>query len=370
MTIEEKKQFIIDAHRLYMNFRPYDGGVSLDEIRKREDVFWEIYASSFYHLLPKSLFKYRKPTEEAIKNLENDEAWFSHPADFDDTVDSAINNDIESELDEFEKQPETITLKLAKAFINAFAASKGVTLDEKQIEEAFPLFNKDGTFNEEDTKAYLEKKMPENATDECISRLKENTSKVVNDKVIDSVKGFLLNYIDLNQRTRNETLVFSLAEENDNQAMWGLYADESKGFCIEYGFPCDTFLGQRMLLNLFPIYYGEKPLINFFDVLIKGLYSKNQINGISYDDYKEWFLSAYTKDKTYEFQKEWRVTFDKVMGGNLQSFPFAKSIILGERMTEDNKRRLIEIARKKNMKVFIRKVNKTGSKIVVEQLLC
>ena len=69
----EKKQYIIDVHRLYMNFRPYDGDVSLREMRKREDAFWELYSSSFYHLLPKSLFKYRKPTEEAIKNLENDE---------------------------------------------------------------------------------------------------------------------------------------------------------------------------------------------------------------------------------------------------------------------------------------------------------
>ena len=211
--------------------------------------------------------------------------------------------------------------------------------------------------------------MPDSATDECVQRLKENTSKVINDKVLESVKGFLTYYLDLNNRTRNETITFSLAEESDNQAMWGLYADESRGFCIEYSFPTDSFLGQRMLLNLFPIYYGDKPLIKFFDVLIKGLYSKNNINGISYEDYQDWFLSAYTKDKTYEFQKEWRITFDKRMGGNLQTFPFAKSIILGERMTEDNKKRLIEIARKKNIKVFLRKVNKTGSKIVVEQLL-
>ena len=35
MNNEEKKQFIIDAHRLYMGFRPYDGGISLDEMKKR-----------------------------------------------------------------------------------------------------------------------------------------------------------------------------------------------------------------------------------------------------------------------------------------------------------------------------------------------
>ena len=368
MDNEEKKQFIINAHKLYMKYRPYDGCSSIDDMKAKEDAFWSVYASSFYHLLPKSLFKYRKPTEDAIKCLKNDEAWFSHPADFDDTVDSVINNDIESELEEFEKHPEVVTMKLAKAFVGAFAASKGITINEKQIEECLPLFDENGTFNEEDTKQYLLSKMPEYATDECVSKLKENTSTVVNDKVLESVKGFLTYYVDLNKRTRSETLVYSLAEEGDNQAMWGLYADESKGFCIEYEFPKETFLGQRMLLNLFPIYYGEKPLIKFFDVLIKGLYAKNQVNGISYEDYQDWFLSAYTKDKTYEFQKEWRITFDKRMGGNLQQFPFAKSIILGERMLEEHKERLIDIAKKKGISVYIRKVNKTGSKITVERL--
>ena len=211
--------------------------------------------------------------------------------------------------------------------------------------------------------------MPGCPIDECIGRLKENTNKVVNENVLVSVKGFLTYYLDLNKRMRNEAFIFSLAEESDNQAMWGLYADESKGFCIEYSFPRDDFLGQRMLLNLFPIYYGEKPLIKFFDVLIKGLYAQNNINGISYDDYQDWFLSAYTKDKTYEFQKEWRITFDKRMGGNLQQFPFAKSIILGERISEENKSRLIEIAKKKGLDVYQRNINKTGSKVIVTRIL-
>lgn len=368
MTNEEKRKFIIDAHRLFMECRPYDGCISLEEMKSKEDEFWIKFSSLFSHLLPKSLFKYRKPTENAISNLENDTAWFSHPSDFDDTVDSVINNDIESELKEFEENPHLVTKKLAAAFINALMAPYGVSVDEKQIEEALPLFNSDGTFNEEDTKQYLEEKMPCSATDECVQRLKENTSKVVNDKVLESVKDFLTYYLDLNTRTRSETITFSLAEESDNQAMWGLYADESRGFCIEYSFPDGSFLGQRMLLNLFPIYYGDKPLIKFFDVLVKGLYSKNNINGISYEDYQDWFLSAYTKDKTYEWQKEWRITFEKRMGGNLQPFPFAKSIILGERISDEHKTRLIDIAKKKNIPVFVRTINKTGSKIVVEKL--
>ena len=134
MNNEEKRQFIIDAHKLYMQCRPYDDCVSIEEMKSKEDKFWLKHSSLFYHLLPKSLFKYRKPTEDAITNFEKDTAWFSHPSDFDDTVDSVINNDIESELKEFEEHPELVTIKLAAAFINALMKPYGAKVDQKQIE--------------------------------------------------------------------------------------------------------------------------------------------------------------------------------------------------------------------------------------------
>lgn len=368
MTNEEKKQFILSAHKLFMDYRPYDSAISLDQIKKREDEFWSVYSSLFYDLIPKTFYKYRKPTKEAIENFINDEAWFSRPSKFDDTVDSTINNDIETELEEFEKNPKIVTERLAKALVNAFANKLGISVDEKLVSEGLPLFNSDGTFNETETKQFLTKTMPFYATDECVARLKKATDKTAIDDTLKAVEGFLKNYTDMNNKTRNETLAFCLAEESDNQAMWGLCADESRGFCIEYEIPSDTFLGQRMLLNLFPIYYGEKPLIKFFDVLIRGLYSQKQINGIDYDDYQEWFLSTFTKSPTYSFEQEWRISFDNRMGGNLQTFPFAKSIILGERMEESIKKQLIEAAKKKSVKVYERKFNKCGSKIVVEEL--
>lgn len=369
MTNEEKKQFIIDAYKLYMKHRPYDVATSTDNVKKNEDEFWSNYYSLFYDKMPKSLYKYRKIYTDSLKCLENDEAWFSHPKDFDDTVDSTLNNDIEEELDDFEKNPQKIKKELSKAFINVFASKYGVSIDMSMVDEGFPLFNEDGTINDVDVRKYLSEKMPEYETDECIKRLKINSSGLINEEVQESVKGFLKTYLGMNDRVRSESLTFSLAEENDNQAMWGLYADESKGFCIEYYFSPNDFLGQRMLLNLFPIYYGDKPLIKFIDVLIRGIYSINKINGIPYEDYQEWFLSTFTKDKSYEFQKEWRITFDKTNGGNLQKFPFIKSIILGERISEENAKKLIDIVKKKNILIYQRKINKSGSKIIVEKIV-
>ena len=192
MNNEEKKQFILNAHSLYMEFRPYDGSISFEQLKQKEDEFWQLYSSIFCSLIPKLFYKYRKPTEEAITNFENDEAWFSHPSNFDDTVDSTINNDIEEELEEFEKNPRNATERLAKSFVNAFAKKLGVRVDEDLISEALPLFNEDGSFNETDTKQLLAIMMPQCATDKCISQLKKATDEVTNNEVMDSVKGFLM----------------------------------------------------------------------------------------------------------------------------------------------------------------------------------
>lgn len=368
MTNEEKKQFIIDAHKLYMKYRPYDVVTSLYDIKKNEDEFWNNYYSAFYDKMPKSLYKYRKINCYTLKCLENDEAWFSHPKDFDDTVDSTLNNDIEEELSNFEKNSQNMTKEFSKNLINIFSSKYGLLIDTSIIDNIFPILNEDGTINDVDIRKYLSEKIPKYAIEECVKTLKINSSKLTTKTVQESVKELLNKYLKMNNIIKNELLTFSLAEESDNQAMWGLYADESKGFCIEYSFSKNELLGQRILLNLLPIYYGDKPLIKFFDVLIKGMYSANNINGISYEDYQKWFLSIYTKDKSYEFQKEWRITFDKTMGSNLQKIPFIKSIIFGERISEDNKKKLMEIAKNKNISIYQRKINKSGSKIIVEKI--
>lgn len=109
MTNEEKKEFIIGVHSLFMKLRPYDGCVSVTEIKEKEDALWNAYSEKFYSLIPKSLYKYRKADNRAISNFENDKAWFCCPMDFDDTVDSTINNDIDLDLMRFDNnQPEVL----------------------------------------------------------------------------------------------------------------------------------------------------------------------------------------------------------------------------------------------------------------------
>ena len=369
MTNEEKKQFIIEAHKLYMERRPYDNNKSFDKTKEKENEFWKTYYSKFGKMIPKSLYKYRPPTKKAIENLENNNAWFSHPIDFDDTVDSTLNNDIEAELDEIDKDPTIVAKKLSIEFIKIFSLNYGVKIDASKIDEMCQLFNlEDGSLKEAEAKKYLAKKLPNLVADNCVEELKKRLLTVDYGELKEPVTKALKEFMSINDKIRSETLSFSVAEEGDNQAMWGLYAKESRGFCIEYCFPKDEFLAQRMILNLFPIYYGSKPQINFLDALIKGIYSANKVGGISPEDYREWFLSAYTKNPTYSFQNEWRITLDGQFGSNIQDFPFARSIILGERISKRTANMLIKIAKEKHITVYQRRYNKSYSKIIAEKI--
>ena len=368
MNNEEKKRFIVDIHRLYMELRPYDGDFPLEIMKKKEDFMWEIFKDIFYCKQPKTLYKYRKFNEQNISNLENDIAWFSKPVEFGDIVDFTINTDIETELEDFEKHPQKYTKKVAIAFIIFWLRQYGQTVDENMIDMILSLFNDNGEVSEDDAKAFLKDKMPQYSSDVYSKKLFEATQLPNQAQTKEAIKGFLKIYLDFNNKLRKESFVFCLAEEGNNQAMWETYADDATGFCIEYQIPNDTFLGQRMLMNLLPIYYGEKESIIFFDALVKGLTAEKQVNGISYEDYEKWFLSSYTKDPSYAFQKEWRIVFAQDMGGNKQSFPFVKSIILGEKISEENKKILVDLANKKGFEIYQRKLNLSGSKIMVVKL--
>lgn len=368
MTNEEKKQFILDVHRLYMKQRSYDGDFPIEIKKNKEDELWGAYFQLFLPRIPSSFYKYRKSTEENIENIENDIAWFSKPAEFGDTVDFTLNTDIESELEDFKRHPQEYTKRIAIAFINFWFAQYGQIVDEKMVDDALTLFNENGEVAEEDAKAFLGKMMPEYSSDAHSKKLVEATKLINQGPTMEAIEGFLKTYLDFNNRLRNESYVFCLAEEGNNQAMWETYADGATGFCIEYQIPNDTFLGQRMLMNLLPIYYGEKEPVKFFDILIRGLNAKNQVNGISYEDYERWFLSSYTKDPSYSFQKEWRIVFTEDMGGNKQAFPSVKSIILGEKISDDYKIKLIDLARRKGVDIYQRKLNVSGSKIVTTKL--
>lgn len=108
--------------------------------------------------------------------------------------------------------------------------------------------------------------------------------------------------------------------------------------------------------------------MRFFDVLEKFLLLENSDNLDVLDEYQKWFLSTYTKDKSYSFQNEWRIVLPSDLFNNLQDFPFIKSVTLGERMDKDYKDRIIAVAREKAIPIYQRHYNRTKSKIIIKAI--
>ncbi|MGL4571843.1 MAG: DUF2971 domain-containing protein [Clostridium sp.] len=134
----------------------------------------------------------------------------------------------------------------------------------------------------------------------------------------------------------NKTALACLCEENNNVLMWSHYADNHKGICIEYEFDEIDKLGE-----VYPVIYTE----NISDL------TKDMINSNPYGILKRFM----TKYKAWEYEKEWRIIYKNndpsTIGGNSE-FAKIKSIYLGCKIEDENKKAIIRLAKSKGVKIY------------------
>lgn len=371
MTNEEKRQYLRDWHRLMMRHHAI---VEVDRIPDQQalDAYRDFLAEFMpvlRSLQPKYFYRYRKFDEYELENLRTETAWFSHPDQFDDSLDSALNIDLDSEIESIlgPNGDQDLKMRFSVAFVQYFLSRSGFRVNRELIEEAFLKIDEKGF--DDGLIDVFGKHLDPKTSAMLLGQTHERLNSICTPQLKETVLEWLNNYQDSNKKARAALYNLCLAEEGDNDAMWGLYSDNCKGFCIRYRIPEDTREGAMVLCNLFPIYYGSKEPICLTDILMNGVFNPNQESvheGIAQSDYEKLFISTYTKEPEWEFQKEWRVTCGNA---NLQSFPFADAITLGERIDPDHEQKLLEIAKEKRLNVFKRKLNRSGSKIVLERLL-
>lgn len=144
---------------------------------------------------------------------------------------------------------------------------------------------------------------------------------------------------NIDEITRKETFICSLSEIYTNEDMWNRYANESKGFCIEYKFD-EIFCFNKNGLRCLPVTYGtKKPLgpKDFKDVnalVFSALYRKNEIGN---------------KGEDWNGQREWRIAcFEKTLGelekpnGTSIEVPVPSRIILGKNASDDLQKQLTD----------------------------
>lgn len=124
------------------------------------------------------------------------------------------------------------------------------------------------------------------------------------------------------------------SESIESMLMWTHYANEHKGFAIEYG-PHEK---TSFALQLWPVFYRDK----FFD--ISKYLTRIRSNLIP-------ILPALHKAFDWKYEKEWRLIIPGQQGDSLK-VPRPKAIYMGSNVCPDIERDLKEIAFERKIKLY------------------
>lgn len=151
-----------------------------------------------------------------------------------------------------------------------------------------------------------------------------------------------------------------LSEDNKSVLMWSHYAGKHTGFCVEYDFSINSFdksyddISSR--LQIFPVIYSNnRPNMSY-------LYNIDFIKQIKTDESASGYLRAMLeynllfKAQDWSYEKEWRV-----LGRNSENqfcpSPHPKSVYLGINVSEENKQKIVKIAKSKGIPVYQMKLS-------------
>lgn len=266
--------------------------------------------------IPSSLYKYRGINGNSLDNLQNDTAWFSGAADFNDPYDSALSIDIE--MVHYKKIKDNVLEEFCNKFKVNFDEVSRMLESFSLNESVTVLLNSLGANNSQAENLWGK-----------VEKIKEETSDLFED--------FAGNII-LEYQQRIFATCFS--EDDLSMLMWSHYADDHKGMVLEYDFN-GMNMGDEALWGLHPVDY-VKDLMNHSEIAEKLKY--NPLSSIH---------AAISKSTEWSYEKEWRMILYRDKGIKPFNYEIIKPkyVILGARVSEENKSKVLEIAEQKNIPV-------------------
>lgn len=334
---------------------------------------------TFYKFAPNILYKYRSFDSDGnnLAALLNNLIYFSGPNDnWNDPIDFSISYDLEGDM------------KGADSQFQIFQARFAARVVYKSLESFGPMF--DGLTEKRLYRMALKSIGPSGDIDNGIllnelinffgNHISENEIALLKSmKVGESGSVFkegtfqsLKNMFSFNDDMKRSSRFYCMSETPTNPIQWANYADGGKGFCIGYRMDYEDMAKRDFVPGLFPIYYGSRKAIHFdrivesvLEQLTKSPKSKETNSKLVGD----MFASCFTKEKAWQDEEEWRLFVDvSKYKDNLQPFPYATEVYLGQNVSKENKDKLIDVAKKNGMRVFQRKVNVTHSKFIFEEV--
>lgn len=272
--------------------------------------------------LPRYLYKYRQVNKYSINNLEEDTVWINSPSDYNDPFEFYENIDFKQLHTAITKKhfEELIGKMTSKIDIPREIIDQAKNTDEPLEVIGRALMKKN---NEDDLKV-------DNFFKFISDIFEEHSKKMLSDKL---------------QFMQESMRVSSFCENHNQFLMWSHYADSHKGFCIEY----DLSLWKKGDLRkriLFPVVYQDYAY-NSTPHLLKSIYGEDLNNLYP-------IISGSTKSSQWEYEKEWRFIIPVGNSFPRQNYPMhcQSRVILGSKISEDNKKMILDICTKKNLPVF------------------
>jgi len=146
-------------------------------------------------------------------------------------------------------------------------------------------------------------------------------------------------------------------ELTKNTTMWSHYADNHKGFCIQYSLNfLDSPIKNVLKCGLYKVIYSAKISKASPRELIKlGFDGDNELK-INSLLAKTIYRALITKSRFWNYENEWRLIIGKhdfgILKGDSISFPFINAIYLGCHIEDVVKRHIAEFAFANNISVY------------------
>lgn len=292
---------------------------------------------------PASLYKFRECTENNLDALVKDEIWLSKASKFNDLHDSLLFFDKPAILNQAQQifSPENITVM--------FESLKHPETIMKQF-----------TFQNSDMQTAITEKLKTLDSDTFFNMVQQLST---------NLDHFLETYfIYLKNEIRNQTKMACLSENIKSPLMWAHYADNHKGFAIEYDFRGNNIsqcancpnrsCNNIKLATIYPIIYSD----NRFDATQYGKwyieqYIKMYLGIKEQAFFEDEFLYtkvALHKSIDWKYEKEWRIICSTPNPATEQKdcYPIQKkptAIYFGSQISDIHRKILTHIADEKGI---------------------
>ena len=153
-------------------------------------------------------------------------------------------------------------------------------------------------------------------------------------------------YIDDVQNSTKNFRISCFAESQYSILMWSHYANQHKGFCIEYEIPPYSKSNELLFHSIHPVIYSDLR-ISVLESYLKYLKLPQITDEILWDIYKYGLLM---KSIDWKYQNEWRlILLDNMMPNNNCLFFKIKKVYLGNKMSGEDRWKIIKICNSKGI---------------------